>query len=100
MLWGHDDDGMCGTAALVQAIDVVRGRSVANLNLQKLRTVRPSIGSLSGMPEVLQQVKSLVPSLQFARMQLHRVNKCPRSAFEKAPYNCLAQQKGCFVVQF
>lgn len=59
MLWGSDD-GMCGAAALVQAIDSVVGRVVAEPYYRKLREMCPTLDSLSRMTEVQKQMKLVV----------------------------------------
>lgn len=108
VLWGADEDGMCACAALVRAVDAVRGHSVATCYREKLRKLRPSIDSLSGMAELLREMIAQVHERYYARVELRRLKKEELQAFSsdsaihtgKAPYECLNQKRRWFVVRF
>lgn len=82
-MW-QSEVGVCSSAALVHAMDAVRGRLMANFYLENLRAFRPVIGSISKMAEVLRQMKAQVPAQPYANVQLQWLKNSERQAFEDA----------------
>ena len=78
-----------GAAALVHALDTVRGRSVARCYQKKLEELRLQIGSLSGLAEVVRQMKSQVPAQLYACVELRWLRKAEKQACEREPYKWL-----------
>ena len=99
VLW-KEDKGMCGASAVVHALDAVRGRKIALGYRRKLQELRPVIAGLRGLAEVLRQMKAHVPPQIYARVELQKIGKAEKQAFERAPYTWLCEQRRCFVVQF
>lgn len=93
-------DGMCAAATLVHAIDSVCGRIIANCYKEKFISIKPEVNNLSGMAELLRQMKAQVPNRFYARVELQRIKKCDRKIFEENPYSFLCDASDCFVVQF
>lgn len=91
---------MCGAAMFLHAIDAVRGRSVADCYLVKLRAILAVIDNLEGTAGAFQEMKAPVSAQLYALVLPQGPKKYDRQALERAPYEWLSQQKRCFVVQF
>lgn len=98
VLWPCNDK-MCAAAVVMHTIANVGGRTKARCHLQKLHKIRPSIGSLARMSEVVQQMAFCVPENQNAHVELWAVKETDIQEMMLALHKWLSRHRRCFFVQ-
>lgn len=73
----------------MHTVDVVRGFSFEIYYMEALTKLRSSVGSLSGIVELVELIFEIVSLTWYAQTQLQRLNKADSHAFKKEQYNGL-----------
>lgn len=74
---------MCGSAALVHALDSVRRWTVEKSFKQAMEREKPGFHSLGGMAEVVREMTVLVPMHHKSRLQLQKLKVGEKKTFKR-----------------
>lgn len=97
-MW-EESEGLCACAAVVHAINFVRGKEVAETYMGYFKKSRPRVVNLGNLSDLVRRMKHCVPSGNSARVECRRMGKTERTSFNKDAFKWMVNQMGNWLVR-